>query len=258
MIAAAQRFLAYRRMFATADDGVVNWWFSGMTYALLEGQPEIPIAQVCAIMTYRTETLAADAFRVHWSEIGVLFDPVTHELPRARRNPVTGDRIDMQPTFSEGPGSYVVHATADGVRVELDQPSARVQGVEVCFAESAQRFSFVQHERKQRGYARAEGTLPPMASSAFFDAHTELAFYALKSDLARPAQLELPVGASYRFSMAGIPPWMGFGALKGATRTVGAITRAPLGIRVNPRAWALLEEHLPQDLANPPALRRAG
>jgi hypothetical protein len=51
---------------------------------------------------------------------------------------------------------------------------------------------------------------------------------------------------------------MGFAELKGVTRTVGAITRARPGVRLNARAWALLEQQFPRELADPPAARRAG
>ena len=81
MVSSKERFSIYRRMFATADDGVVSWWYSGLSYVTLPDQPEIPLSQISAIMTYRTETVSASAFRVHWSEIGVFSSPVTGEEP---------------------------------------------------------------------------------------------------------------------------------------------------------------------------------
>jgi len=258
MVSSKERFSIYRRMFATADDGLVSWWYSGVSYVILPDQPEIPMSQISAIMTYRTETVSASAFRVHWSEIGVFSSPVTGEEPGPWTNPVTGTIIEPPKTFQEGPGVYAVYATDDGVRLELEQPSALVHELGVHFLESADRVGFLQHERKQRGYPRPDGSLPALESTAGLHAFTELGFFANRADLARPATADFPVQGTYRFTLSGIPPWMGFGSATGTTRTLGSITRARPGERLNPRAWGRMEAAFPLQIRDPPAARRTG
>jgi hypothetical protein len=249
------RFAAYRMVFATADDGVVCWWYSGNSYVVLPGQPDIPISQIAAIMTYRTETLSPDAFRVHWSEIGVFTNPVTGEEPESWTNSVTGILVQPPKTFQEGPGAYVVYRHEEGVRLELDQPSARIEELRVDFHESADRFAFVQVERKQRGFPRPDGKLPPLDPTPGTSAVTELAFYARTRDLAKPPAEPLRIQGAYRFTLSAIPRWMGFGELQGRTRTIGAITRARPGERLNSSAWRMMEQHFPREIVDPPAAR---
>ena len=57
-VTSGEIFEAYRRMFATGEDGEVCWWYSGWTFVSIDGYPDIPLSQVVAVMTYRTRTLA--------------------------------------------------------------------------------------------------------------------------------------------------------------------------------------------------------
>lgn len=251
---AREKFEAYRRMFATADDSVVCWWYTGTSYVGLAGQPDIPISQVSAIMTYRTETVSADVFRVHWSEIGVFTHPVTGEVPSVWTNPVTGARVEVPKGFVEGPGLYTALADDEGVRLEADQPGARIRELRVNFQVSGDRISFIQLERKERGYPRPDGTLPSITLKPGLDALTELKFFACKSELTRHPSEGLRVHGAYRFTLSGIPAWLGFGNLPGYTRTLGSITRARPGERVNAAAWKLLEKSFPSQIVDPRAL----
>lgn len=224
-------FETYRRMFATPADGAVCWWYSGWTFVALEGHPEIPLSQVVAVMTYRTQSLPDGRFRVDWSEVGVFRDPSTGALPGRWTNPVTGRVIDMPQSFSEGPGSYVV-APGDGtVQLELVQPNARLLELRVEFHPGPERCWFRQIERKVRGFPRPDGSLPPPGSPSGFESLTELAFYAdsRAADAPDPGSTQ----GTYAFRLGGIPPWMGFGELAGTTTTRGCITKARPGERLD-------------------------
>ena len=248
------RFDMYRRTFATADDGLVCWWYSGLSYVVLPDQPEIPLLQVAAIMTYRTQTLSPDAFCVHWSEIGVFLDPVTGGPLRSWTNPVTGATVEPPHSFAEGPGKYTVSRTDDGVRLELEQPHARIMELAVAFDDDGSRFAFTQSERKVRGYPGPDGTLPPADSPLSFEGRTKLRFAADKDALLPNSDCKPLVQGTYRFTLAGIPPWTGFQAVPGGvTRTLGSITRARPGERVNGAAWAMLQQRFPLEIEDPPA-----
>ncbi len=250
------RFDMYRRTFATADDGLVCWWYSGMSYVVLPGQPEIPLLQIVAIMTYRTTTESPDTFCVHWSEIGVFLDPLTGGPLTSWTNPVTGLTVEPPQSFAEGPGKYTVHRTDDGVGLQLEQPHARIVELAVAFDDGDGRFAFTQRERKVRGYPGPDGTLPPADSPASFEGLTELRFATPKDGLRADGNCEPSVQGTYRFTLAGIPPWTGFQAVPGGvTRTLGSITRARPGERLNPGAWALLQQRFPGDIEHPPAAR---
>jgi hypothetical protein len=247
-------FEAYRRMFATAEDGVVCWWYTGVSYVALEHRPEIPVCQIAAIMTYRTETVSSDVFRVHWSEIGVFTHPVTGESSGTWENPLTGAVVQAPRSFFEGPGVYTVRAADHGIQLEVKQPGALVEELRVTFEECGDRFGFSQLERKTRSYPDASGAIPSLEIQPGLRALTELEFFTTKAALTRPRSEPLPVYGVYRFTLSGIPDWMGFAALPGSTRTLGSITRADHGQRVNPRAWRLLEERFPREIVTPTVL----
>ena len=236
-------FEAYRRMFATGEDGEVCWWYSGWTFVSIDGYPDIPLSQVVAVMTYRTRTFPDGRFEVDWSEIGVFRDPATGELPEKWINPITGQVIELPRSFSEGPGSYVVAPAADTVQLELTQPNARLLELRVDFHPGPERCWFRQLERKVRGFPRPDGSLPPPGSSSGFESVTELAFHADRRAIQSGGAV--PTQGTYSFRLAGIPPWMGFGPLTGVTTTRGCITKARPGEILDREAWARLQTIFP-------------
>ena len=250
----SELFDAYRRMIATPDDSVVNWWYSGWTFIQIEGQPEFPLMQIMAIMTYRAETLTNKSFRIHWSEIGVFKDPATGELPTEWLNPLTGARVQPPRTFQEGPGSSTVTSTANGLQLEIVQPHATLRDAEVRFELAHGRLGFTQRERKIRGFPAADGTLPPPGSPGGFESTTELSFFASVDELSRPAG-RLAVQGVYSFTLLGLPPWLGFGEITGRTVTRGRITRGAPAQKLDASAWQRLAELFPDQISNPTAAR---
>ena len=197
-------FSAYRRMIATHDDSVVNWWYSGWTFVQIEGRPRVPLMQIMAIMTYRTETLSEDSFRIHWSEIGVFKDPATGEIPDVWINPLTGARVQPPRTFQEGPGQTTITSTPNGLHFNIVQPHATLRDASVRFEAAHGRLSFTQREMKLRGFPTPDGSLPPPGSPAGFEGITELSFFASLDDLARPPDETLPVQGIYSFVLMGL------------------------------------------------------
>jgi hypothetical protein len=252
----SETFSAYRRMIATHDDSVVNWWYSGWTFVQIEGQPHIPLMQIMAIMTYRTETLSQDSFRIHWSEIGVFKDPATGEIPDVWINPLTGARMQPPRTFQEGPGQTTITSTPNGLRFNIVQPHATLRDASVRFEKAHGRLSFTQREKKLRGFPTLEGHLPLPGSPAGFEGITELSFFAGLDDLAKPADEMLSVQGIYSFVLMGLPPWMGFGELVGRTVTRGRITRGAPDKRLDTVAWQRLATLFPDEIAHPTATRR--
>jgi hypothetical protein len=251
-----QYFSAYRRMIATHDDSVVNWWYSGWSFVQIEGQPHIPLMQITAIMTYRAETLSRDSFRIHWSEIGVFKDPASAEIPDLWVNPLTGARVQPPRSFQEGPGNTTVTSTPNGLRFDIVQPHATLRDASVRFHETHGRLGFTQRELKLRGFPTPEGRLPPPGSPAGFEGITELSFFASLEDLAKPANEDLPVQGIYSFVLMGLPPWMGFGNIVGRTVTRGRIARGAPGERLDSVAWQRLAKLFPDEIENPSATRR--
>ncbi len=246
---AARTMDLYRRMLGSPDDGTVCWWYSGWTFVSVAGHLEIPVAAVVAVMTYDTETLAAGGCRIRWSEIGAFREPATSEPPGPWTNPVTGLTVEPPRSFQEGPGAYTVTAGAAGaVALALDQPNARVRGLDAHLRQDGDRLYVVQQERKLRGFPQPDGQLPPPGSSSGFEAVTELSFFASARAVEAAGNGFVPCQGSYRFTLSGIPPWMGFGDVPGLTVTRGVITKAPPGSRVDPTGRDLLARLFPGEI----------
>ena len=244
---AIERFRAYRRVIAAPDDTLVCWWYSGWTALQIEGYPDLPLSQIAAIMSYRTETLSPERFRIHWSEVGVFRDPVTGELPQQWMNPMTGAQIAMPRTFREGPGAYTISCTAEGIAVELEQPNARVLDTQVEFHGDAERCWFRQTERKIRGVPLADGTMSPLATSGLSGV-TQLAFFASVADAFGRGTGFVPATGTYSFRLASIPPALGFGQTPGQCLTWGTVSKAPPGQKVDRASWERIAHFFPQDV----------
>lgn len=242
----------YRRLVATADDGVVNWWYSGWTFVELADELPIPVMQVAAIMTYRTQTLAADRFRMHWSEVGLFRDPRTGEPPTEWHNPVTGAIVQPPRGFLEGPGSWTLARAGAGLSLDIQQPHATVRSATIGITRHGSRLRIRQEERKLRGFPAPDGKLPAAGSGASFEGLTELVWYADAAAVDAPAPA---VQGIYSFTLGGLPPWMGFGDRAGRAITRGRITRAAPQERVDRLSWERLAALYPAEVAEPPALR---
>ena len=81
----------HRRLMASATDQDVCWWYLGTTFAQVDGYPDIAALQAETIMIYRTETLSADCYRIHWREVGYFRDPASGEVAHDWLNPITGE-----------------------------------------------------------------------------------------------------------------------------------------------------------------------
>jgi hypothetical protein len=241
----AETLQAYRRMVATPDDSSVDWWYAGWTFVEIDGHPEIPLMSVTAIMSYRTETLDARRFRIHWSEIGIFRDPATGEAPREWVNPVTGKRIAPPRQFEEGPGAYIVSAAGASVALELLQPHAHVHALGARMREESGRIYVNQVERKWRGFPLADGSLPAPGSAAGFEAVTQLSFFASAADSRGTGNAFVPCQGTYLFTLSGVPGWMGFGERAGRTITRGVITKAPPGVPLDPVSYRRLGATFP-------------
>lgn len=244
---ATERYRAYRRVIAAPDDTEVCWWYSGWTALQVEGYPDLPVSQIAAIMTYRAETLSPDRFRIHWSEVGVFRDPVTGELPVSWTNPLSGAQIELPRTFREGPGTYTLTCTTDGVAVELEQPNAQVLDTQVEFHFGAERCWFSQTERKIRGVPLADGSMSPLASSGLSGV-TQLAFFASAADALGTSSEFVPASGTYSFRLAAIPPSFGFGQQSGACRTWGTISKALPGQKLDRTSWERIAQFFPRDV----------
>ncbi len=246
---AARSFDLYRRMLGSPDDGAVCWWYSGWSFVEVEGHIEIPVAAVVAVMTYDTETLAADSCRIRWSEIGAFREPATSEPPASWTNPLTGQTVEPPRSFQEGPGAYTVSCSAPGrVALALQQPGAMVRSLHAQMQQQGDRLFVVQQERKVRGFPLPDGTLPAPGSTSGFEALTELSFYASARAVDAAEDRFVPCQGSYRFTLSGIPPWMGFGDLSGRTVTRGVITKARPGSRIDPSGLDLLSRLFPGEI----------
>jgi hypothetical protein len=240
----------YRDMVAMAGEGEMCWWYAGVSEVEWPDLPPIPIARVVAIMTYRVENIYSDSFRIRWSEVGCFFD-LANGLPRAQaqtpawRNPVTGVVVAAPVSFREGPGVYTVTAHGAAPLLALEQPHAEVQTLSVQLTAQLGRLRLLQVERKYRGFPQPDGTLTPLGSGRGFEGCTELSFYA---DASAPAGTPwLDVDATYRFTLAGIPAWMGFSASekRGRTVTTGSIFKARTNQVLDAGAYQALQQLYP-------------
>jgi hypothetical protein len=214
-----------------AGEGEMCWWYAGVSVVEWPDTPPMPIARVVAIMTYRVEDVSADAFRIRWSEVGCFYDlrsgaPLAQQRDPQWRNPLTGALVAAPVSFREGPGTYTATANDSTPLLALEQPHAEVQDLSVQLDEQQGRLRLLQVERKYRGFPQPDGSLTRLGSGLGFEGCTELCFYADARAQASAPWLE--VDATYRFTLAGVPAWMGFPSAerRGRTVTTGGIFKA--------------------------------
>jgi len=231
-------------MLAAPEDGLVAWWYLGETLCELEGRPTMPTLQAETVMVYRTETLDADTFRIHWWEIGYFRDPITGNVVDQWHNPITGHTASAPKWFEEGPAHYTVKRVAEGIEVDLVQPQAIVKSVVPAIHPAFGQVHLLQTERKARSFPQPDGSIPAPDSDQAAQAVTQLSVYASQSDL----DADLPwvnCTGSYSFELATLPAWLGFGELRGRSITYGRMQKAKINEPLNPIAWERLQALLP-------------
>ena len=237
----------YRRMFALPGDGLAAYWYFGTMSVQVEDFPVIPVITAETVMVYKTTTLNADAFTMDWWEIGVMRDPVTGEIAASWTNPITGEVIAAPRKFEEGPATFTVTAAGDGLKMELVQAHAKVIGVEVEISEREDRVFLKQTEHKYRGFPRQDGSFPEPGEPGSVKARTQLSTWASRKELETSAY---PFSSgSYEFELD-LPPWMGFGDMKGTCITRGVMRKAEMNAIINPIAWRRLEQEFPERFEN--------
>ena len=238
-------FKAYRKMFTSAEDGLVAWWYVGGAFVAPDGYPEMPVIEAETVMVYRTETLDADRYRIHWWEIGVFRDPISGGVASRWRNPVTGDLIATPQAFEEGPAAFTITRNGSGISVHLVQANAHVRDVTVTARETQGRVFLNQVERKVRGFPLPDGRIPDPDSADAFDAVTVLSIFSDLADIESEAP-NAPSTGVYSLNLPALPPWMKFGAMTGANIVRGRMEKSPaVNAQVNPAAWARLKAAFP-------------
>ncbi|WP_304189909.1 hypothetical protein [Phenylobacterium aquaticum] len=235
----------YRKLFTSASDGVVCWWYLGTAFVEVEGFPEVPVTQAETIMAYKTETLGPDSCKISWWEIGYFRDPITGQPSETWLNPITGQRVKAPQKFEEGPAYYTVTAKSDTVvEVDLVQAQAKVRSLTVEITEADGQVQILQTEVKVRGFPRADGSLPDPDSSDASAAETQLIMFGSRAELDGGADEAQGTGA-YTFRLASPPAWMGFGDRKGSSLVRGVMHKAPVNEKLNPIAWDRLKAIFP-------------
>lgn len=233
---------AYRRMFATADDGDAAWWYFGTMFVEAPGFLPLPVIQAETLMIYRTTTLSPDAFRMDWWEIGYMRDLSTGKVAETWTNPITGARVPAPQKFEEGPAHFLIQRDGAGLKLELTQPFARIESVTVAFSETDGRLLLEQTERKVRGFPLPDGTMPDLDSTDVSPARTTLSILSARADL---AAANTPSSGAYDFELRTPPAWTGLAGCGGRAITRGAMVKAEMNEKLNPIAWQRLESIFP-------------
>ncbi len=234
----------YRKIYGSLDDGLSCWWYFGGVFIDIPGQPSIPVIQAETVMVYRLQTIGADAFHMHWWEIGYFRDIATGEIAKTWTNPVSGAQVAAPGKFEEGPARFTFTRHGDGLHVDLIQPGANVQSVDVKLTTLGERVHLLQTEKKVRGFPQADGTLPDPASAQSSAATSILSVFADRAALGSEARSVESSGA-YSFELQAPAGWMAFGDVTGKSIVRGVMQKAPLNHQLNPTAWARLKQTYP-------------
>ena len=232
----------YRRMFATAEENSVAWWYFGTSFAEIDNYPTVPVTHIETLLINKATTLSPDSFRIDWWEIGYMRDPTTGEIAQSWLNPITGKHVVSPDRFEEGPSHFKVQREGGGIRVDLVQAHARVESVIVNVSVAGDRVFIDQTERKIRGFPLPDGSMPSLDSAGVSSARTRLSMFADKADLGKA---DVPSSGSYEFQLAS-PPWMGFANMPGHCITRGIMVKAPMHHRLNPTAWDRMKSMFPE------------
>ena len=181
---AESQVMAYRKIFASAQEEDVCCWYLGTMFLRPDGGPEIPALHAETLMVYRVDGSGATA-RMRWTEIGCFRDPVTGAAATSWVNPLNGQTMSTPRSFKDGPGSYTVTAAKDALGVTLQQTGATVESVVVSLGAEGSRYRLQQTERKVRG-VRPGAT--PAEVAALPKAVTVLTLWADRAEVDDPKQ----------------------------------------------------------------------
>ena len=236
----------HRRMMASDSDQDVAWWYLGTTFAQIEGYPEITALQAETIMIYRPETLSDSAYRIHWREVGYFRDPVSGEVADTWLNPVTGQNVAAPRSFEEGPSYYTISTNQDALTIDLEQAHATVRGIDLEISDDIPgRLRLTQQERKRRGFPLPDGSMPAADSGAVSETRTVLSLFADRQAIEHGGEHAAACSGVYTFELSSLPPWMGFGDLKGRAVVKGLMRKTPIQQHLNEAAWARLTAAFP-------------
>ncbi len=239
-------FTAYRKVYNSLDDGISFWWYFGTTTVEIPGEPTVfPVTQAETVMSYRTETVGPDEYKMHWLEIGSFRDLLTSELPKTWQNPVTGKTVTAPTNFDEGPSCFTIKRAGNGVEMSLVQAHANVIGVKSRHRVENGRCLLVQEERKHRGFPSADGTLPEPGQPGSTEALTVLSVYADVAALNDPTVKSVPSNGVYSLDLGVVPPWMGFKDNVGKLKVNGIMQKAAANEVLNKSAWDRLHAFYP-------------
>lgn len=244
-------YTAYRRMFATLDDETVVWWYCGGVVAPREGVGAVPQVQAETIMAFRTRDIADDAFTIDWTEVGYFRDIATGEPLDGWFNPFSQQLEPYPKSFVDGPATFTVRRTAEGLDVQLVQHQALVEGVALAWQANTASLGLVQTESKKRAFHRPDGSQPAFDSPEATAIETVLSIWSPQAALADPAQRNLPARGFYRSGSRS-----GAGGGWAATQVSGVMVKARADERLNPIAWQRLLARYP-DFFSPDGSRVA-
>jgi hypothetical protein len=237
-------YTAYRKMFASLDDERVVWWYCGGVTAPRDGVGLVPHVQAETIMVYRTRDAGPDSFTIDWTEVGYFRDVATGQPLEGWFNPFAQLTEPYPKTFVDGPATFTVRRNVErresGLDIHLVQRGARIDDVALVHSVNAASLGLVQTETKTRTFHRPDGTLPPLDSPEATQIETVLSIWSPLAAVHDGAVRNAPSAGFYSS-----------GSRKGSsggwasTVVAGVMRKARPDERVNPQAWARLEEKFP-------------
>ncbi len=227
----------YRRVVASAEDEEVYWWYLGTTFVVLNDGSHVPVSHPETVMIYSVETVSDEEFKIVWREVGYFRDPVTGEIASTWFNPVTGKTVETPSRFEEGPATYTIHSTNDGLSVSLTQAHAHVRGIDLFVDDYESRVLITQRERKVRSFPDQNGVIHDPEEGGGAEAQTILTFVANKEDVNDSKKQWVTAQGTYEFKLLAVPDWMGLSTADAHTVVYGVIAKGRPDEKVNVQTW---------------------
>lgn len=234
-------FTAYRKMFASLTDEPVVWWYCGGVTTQRDGVGVVPHVQAETIMVYRTRSLDANRFTIDWTEVGYFRDITTGEQLDGWFNPFSQLTEPYPKSFVDGPATFTVSRAGDAVDVALVQHNARIDGVALAASWNPASLGLVQTETKTRTFHRPDGSLPPLDSPDATQIETVLSIWSSLAAVNDPTVHNAPGHGFYRSGSRGA----GAGGTWASTVVAGTMCKARDDEKINPQAWARLQQRFP-------------